>query len=175
MTRTPHHLVALDSNDGSTAAWAPHTAERVRVGGRTGGTVLPVGRTADTQRRVSRATARHRKAMADGVTMLAGGWLVVSPLVLGYTAGDVVWNAVAGGAVVALLALGHLLGRLGSGWFGGLGTAAGVWLLMSALWLTASIQAAWSTWFVGVVVLVVAVWGIAATNAAGRVEQLDRG
>ncbi len=133
--------------------------------------VAPVESAIDMSRGVSHRgslpTARPRAAVAGGVTMSAGSWLAVSPLVLGFTGGDVVWNAVAGGTVVALLALAQLLGQLRLGWFGGLGTAVGVWLLMSALWLTESTPAAWSTWFVGVVVLVVAVWSIVAANAAG--------
>lgn len=115
------------------------------------------------------ATGWHREAVtAGGINTLAGGWLIVSPLALGYTAGDAIWNAVIVGAVVLSLALGRVLGNARSSWLCVANAAAGVWLLGSAFWLMGSQLAVWNTWFTGVMVLMMAVWSMSGSGDHSR-------
>jgi hypothetical protein len=164
MTSIPHHSAtdggATNGSISPIDGTRPTAHERVRVLQRSQGPAAVIR--ADV---ANAATGRHREAVtAGGITILAGGWLVVSPLALGYAAGDAVWNPVVAGAVVLLLALARVLGHARITWFGGLNAATGVWLLGSAFWLTASQPAVWSTWCTGVVVLVMAIWGMSASG-----------
>lgn len=147
------------------------TDERVRVIRRTDG---PGAAT-----RAGAATPwewRREAVTASGFNLMAGGWLIVSPLALGYTSADAIGNAVLAGAVVLLLALARVRGSARLSWFGGLNAVVGLWLLCSAFWLTASQLAVWNTWCTGVVVLVMAIWSMSASRDERRsMEHLGRG
>lgn len=162
MTGIPPHSAA----NGSTATKATNgkrlmTDERVRVMRRTEGPGAAL-RAGSTSPAIDEW--RQEAVTASGVNILAGGWLIVSPFALAYTAGDAIWNPVVVGVIVLLLALARVLGNARTSWFSGLNAAAGTWLLISAFWLTASHTAVWNTWFTGVVVLVMAIWSMSASN-----------
>lgn len=164
MTSIPHHSAtdrgatngSISPLDGNRSI--PH--ERVRVLPRSQGPEAVIRAAA-----ANPAAGSHREALtASGITILAGGWLIVSPFALGYAAGDAIWNPVIAGVVVLLLALAYLLGIARITWSSWLNAATGVWLLGSAFWLTAAQPAVWSTWFTGVVVLVMAIWSMSASG-----------
>jgi hypothetical protein len=102
------------------------------------------------------------------LNLVAGAWLVASPFVLDYAAGDSRVNPIICGLVVALVAL-IRLGAWRAEWLSLVNVAVGVWLFGSGFWLAVSPAASWSSWLLGLAVVVLALLGIDATEE-GRME-----
>jgi hypothetical protein len=107
-------------------------------------------------------------AAAGMLTLLVGAWLIVSPFVLNYTAGDSRLNPMIVGAVVAFLSLARL-GAWRAEWLSAINVALGAWLFASGFWLAESPAATWNAWLFGVAVVVLALLSIDATEE-GRME-----
>jgi hypothetical protein len=107
-------------------------------------------------------------AAAGMLTLVAGAWLIASPFVLDYAAGDSELNPMLVGAVVAFLAL-LRIGAWHAEWLAALIVLAGVWLFASGFWLAESPAASWNAWLLGIAVVVLALMGIDATEE-GRME-----
>jgi len=103
---------------------------------------------------------------ASGLNLLAGVWLIVSPFVLDYESGDASWNAIACGALVALLAWVRTLGAYGAAWMSWIVVVIGTWLFLSGFWLTDSSAASWNSWLFGLIVALTALFSIDATEEA---------
>jgi SPW repeat len=99
--------------------------------------------------------ARGGATAAGLLTLFVGGWLIASPFVLGYVAGDSRLNPMIVGALVAFLALTRLSAwRVSSlSW---VNVAAGAWLFASGFWLAESSAASWNAWIFGLAVIVLA-------------------
>jgi hypothetical protein len=107
-----------------------------------------------------------RMRWQDWVTLVAGIWLLVSPMVFNYAgAGPATWNAVVLGIAVIILSIIELSApRV---WEELLMVALGVWLLLSP-WLLvfgSNTAAAWNAVVAGIVVGGLALW---ATSQRGR-------
>ena len=111
---------------------------------------------------------RGSVAVAGILALLAGAWLIASPFVLEYAAGDSELNPMIVGAVVAFLAL-LRMGAWHAEWLAVLIALAGGWLFASGFLLAESPTASWNAWLLGIAVVVLALLGIDATEE-GRME-----
>lgn len=102
------------------------------------------------------------------LNLVAGAWLIASPFVLDYVAGDSRLNPIICGVVVAFVAL-IRLGAWRAEWLSLVNVAVGVWLFGSGFWLATSPAATWNSWLLGLAVVVLALLGIDATEE-GRME-----
>ena len=106
--------------------------------------------------------------VASILSLAAGAWLIASPFVLDYVAGDSRLNPIIAGAVIASLAQ-IRLGAWRAEWLSLINVAVGVWLSGSGFWLADSPSATWNSWLLGVAVVVLALLSIDATEE-GRME-----
>jgi hypothetical protein len=111
---------------------------------------------------------RGAVTLAGFLSVVAGGWLIASPWVLDYVAGDSRLNPIIAGAVVAFVAV-IRTGAWRAEWLSMINVAVGIWLFASGFWLATSPSATWNSWLVGVAVVVLALLGIDATEE-GRME-----
>ena len=107
--------------------------------------------------------------LAGLLNLLAGAWLIASPWVLDYGAGDSALNPIIAGAIVAFIAL-LRVGVWRAEWLSMINVAVGVWLFGSGFWLASSPSATWSSWLLGLAVIVLALLSIDATEE-GRMEK----
>ena len=107
-------------------------------------------------------------AVAGLLGLIAGGWLIASPFVLAYVAGDSRLNPIVCGAAIAVLAL-IRMGAWRAEWLSLINIGIGIWLFGSGFWLAESPAATWNAWFLGVAVIVLALMSIDATEE-GRME-----
>ena len=110
---------------------------------------------------------------AEAVLVLVGAWLVASPLVFDYNAGDAAWIPIAGGAMVALLAILRLTGAWKVRSLSILNVLIGIGLVLSAVLAEAPIGGRWNQGLMGGIVMVVALVGLAGTQR-GRELHADR-
>jgi hypothetical protein len=106
--------------------------------------------------------------VAGLLSLIAGAWLIASPFVLDYVAGDSRLNPMSAGAIVAFIALVRV-GAWGAEWLSMINVAVGVWLFGSGFWLATSPSATWNAWLLGLAVIVLALLSIDATEE-GRME-----
>ena len=111
---------------------------------------------------------RGAVTLAGLLNLLAGAWLIASPWVLDYVAGDSRLNPIIAGAIVAFVALVRM-GAWRAEWLSLINVAVGVWLFGSGFWLATSPSATWNSWLLGLAVVVLALLGIDATEE-GRME-----
>jgi hypothetical protein len=107
-------------------------------------------------------------AAAGLLSLVAGAWLIASPFVLAYVAGDSRLNPIVCGALIAFLAL-IRMGAWRAEWLSLINVGIGIWLFGSGFWLAESPSATWNSWFLGVAVIVLALMSIDATEE-GRME-----
>jgi peptidoglycan/LPS O-acetylase OafA/YrhL len=106
---------------------------------------------------------------AAGILSLATGiWLIVSPFVLDFSAGDSKLVPMIAGAVVAFLALVRMAVWRAE-WLSAVNVVVGICLFASGFWFTESPAASWNAWLLGVAVIVLALLSIDATEE-GRME-----
>lgn len=96
----------------------------------------------------------------DGVNLLLGLWLIVSPWVLGYAAQqNAAWDSWIPGVIMAVAALSALVAF--HAWEEWVNVALGVWLIVSP-WIlgygTLQAPAVWNQVIVGVIAGVLALW-----------------
>lgn len=118
--------------------------------------------------RPSEMELRREKTVASGANVVAGGWLLVSPLLIEYGTAGIV-NAIAAGGVVAVLASIRTAGGLKTAGLSWINVAIGIWLVASPFALGASTAAHWNFLAVGAVVSMCAFVSATATprfNAA---------
>jgi hypothetical protein len=89
-----------------------------------------------------RARWRDQYLAADGLLVLLGAWLVVSPLFLDYGDGDATWDPIVSGALIVAASAGLVWRSRPAAAF----TVAvvAVWLFVSAFWLADSSAATWN-------------------------------
>jgi hypothetical protein len=105
------------------------------------------------------ATRTNAARWQDGINLILGCWLFISPWVLGFVGLEgPAWNAWIFGAVVALVSL-AALSRFAA-WEEWLNVALGAWLLMSpwVLGFAASRPLMWNFVAVGAAVAALALW-----------------
>jgi hypothetical protein len=101
---------------------------------------------------------------AEGLIILLGLWLVISPLVLDYGSGDASWNPLACGVLILSASAAGLAGvvsRPAAAW-----TVIGisVWLFFSGFWLAESTTASWNAFAAAVLGCFLAIAAAAAST-----------
>ncbi len=97
------------------------------------------------------------------VALLAGIWLLISPLVLGYTGVvPAVWNNVIVGILLVLLVAYTFFGRAGFGWPEWAMVVLGLWLIVSpwVLGYSGKTPALWNDVIVGIIVGLIGAYGV---------------
>jgi len=102
------------------------------------------------------------------LSLAAGIWLIVSPLVLDYVAGDSRLIPMIAGVIVAVLALVRMA-TWRAEWLSLITALVGGGLFASGFWFAESPSASWNAWLLGVAVVVLALLSIDATEE-GRME-----
>lgn len=110
---------------------------------------------------------RQDVVSVDGIAVVLGLWLVISPVVLDYGTGDAVWPPIVCGAIAAALMLSQAVRRVRSSTPGLVLMALGVFLFVSGLWLADSWQASWNGWSAGALMFFLGAVSAAATQRAG--------
>ena len=115
-------------------------------------------------------TDRRQVAVASGINVLLGLWLIISPWILGYSSHyKLTDNAVLVGALVVVLAGYRVMTRRTAGWVSLIFTAGlGLWLIVAPLFLRDGGDAAgvWNAIVVGIVITAFAVWSGWASETA---------
>jgi hypothetical protein len=91
-----------------------------------------------------RIDGRREYLAAEGLIILLGVWLMLSPFVLDYGSGDAKWNPIVCGILILAVSAAGLADRLprdAAAW-----TVMGisVWLFLSGFWLADSGEASWN-------------------------------
>jgi hypothetical protein len=102
------------------------------------------------------------------LSLAAGIWLIVSPLVLDYVPGDTRLIPMIAGAIVAILALVRIV-TWRAEWLSLITALVGGGLFASGFWFAESPSASWNAWLLGVAVVMLALLSIDATEE-GRME-----
>jgi hypothetical protein len=103
---------------------------------------------------------------SNGLDLVAGAWLAISPFVLGFNLEQgALWNTLVTGIVIALFAAVRSFGEgyryMLPSW---MSLVAGIWLIAAPFFLAfGSIAATWNSVIVGVIVVALSGWSIAAT------------
>ena len=112
-------------------------------------------------------------AVASGLNVLAGIWLIVAPFVLGYGSGDPYWNDIVFGAIVAVLGLIRVSGAHRASGLSWVNALIGVWLFVSAFWLDSTGRAGGNDIILGIIVVLLAVASASASEDAAIVQERD--
>ena len=113
-------------------------------------------------------------AVASGLNVLAGIWLIIAPFVLGYGNGDPYWNDIVFGAIVAVLGLIRVSGAYRASELSWVNALIGVWLFVSAFWLDNTGRAGGNDIVLGIIVFLLAVASASATEDAATIQE-ERG
>ena len=100
----------------------------------------------------------------SGLNVLVGVWLVIAPWVLGYWRTDPRWNDVACGVVVGALAARRATAPFRAVWLSWINALVGAWLFVAAFTIDRSVTAGWNDAVAGVVVFLLAVSSITASQ-----------
>ncbi len=108
----------------------------------------------------------NQSRLASGLTVLAGIWLLVSPLIIAIT-GPALINILAVGPVFAVIGIVQLFWvNTIPGWINAL---AAIWLFIAAFAFSASTLAAWNQALAGIVVFLLSVWnGLEVSNTQAQ-------
>lgn len=101
---------------------------------------------------------------AEGLIILLGLWLVISPLVLDYGSGDASWNPLACGVLMLAASAAGLAGvvsRYAAAWAV---IGISVWLFFSGFWLADSASASWNAFAAAVLGCFLAIAAAAAST-----------
>src|SRR3982074_239285 len=105
-----------------------------------------------------------RREWQEGVTILLGVWILISPMVLGFAPvqRDVTWNSWVIGVVLLIVAAGRAAGQRPRGWRAAATLVPGVWLILSpwVLEFAAHAPARNSTVVAGIAVAGIALWAM---------------
>lgn len=109
---------------------------------------------------------RETVMTASGLNFVAGIWLIIAPWVLGYGNGDPYWNDVLFGALIAIFAGARMAGAFRESGLSLINAAIGVWLFASAFWLDNTGTAGANDIILGIVVFVLALLSMSASEDA---------
>ncbi len=107
---------------------------------------------------------RQDLVSSNGVSALAGIWLIFAPFALSYTTADAYWNDIVCGALIAAIAFIRIGGPAPTTALRRISIIAGAWIFVSAFWLDHSAQAASNDLAVGAIVFSVSLLSATATD-----------
>lgn len=118
---------------------------------------------------------KEQAQTADGVNIVAGIWLLLSPFILGF-GGVALTNNVIVGIVVGVFALIRATSWLRAVWLDWANGILGLWLILSpfVLGFGGDMTATWNNIILGIVVGALAIWGGSATYSAPEHRQMAR-
>ena len=111
-----------------------------------------------------RIDGRQEYLAAEGLILLLGLWLVISPFVLDYGSGDETWNPIVSGALILAVSTAGLAGiwpRSTAAWAV---IGISVWLFFSGFWLADSAEASWNVFAAAVLASFLAIAAAAAST-----------
>ena len=105
-----------------------------------------------------------RREWPEGVTILLGAWILISPMVLGFAPSlrEVTWNSWIIGVVLLIVAAGRAAAQVPKFWQEAANLVLGIWLILSPWILEFAAHAAArnSTLVAGIVVTGIALWAM---------------
>ena len=103
----------------------------------------------------------------DWSAMVLGAWLFISPWIFGHVGSASAWNAWTVGVVVVVISL-WTLAQPSSITAEGTAAVVGLWLFIApwVLGFSALAGLAWNAWIVAILLVGVALWGMARTQVA---------
>ena len=101
---------------------------------------------------------------AEGLIILLGLWLVISPLVLDYGSGDASWNPLACGVLILAASAAGLAGVVSRSAAAWAVIGISVWLFFSGFWLAESTAASWNAFAAAVLGCFLAIAAAAAST-----------
>jgi hypothetical protein len=106
------------------------------------------------------------KVMTAGIlSIIAGLWILFSPMILGLTGTSFAANAYTIGAIVTILALIRSFApRTSTNWASWLNILAAIWLFISAFTTAMPAGAMWNNIILGVIVAVVDIWSVSISS-----------
>jgi hypothetical protein len=114
--------------------------------------------------------AENQVRWASGLNLLAGLWLVFSPLWFHYDNSGNVWQQVVLGVVVGLLAIGRMATPRVT-WPSWVNLIIGIYFIIAPWTFSASASAQWNQFILGIIVGVLAIWSIVAGSSTERVGE----
>lgn len=117
-----------------------------------------------------RSTWRDEVMGASGMNVVVGVWLMLSPLLLGYRAEGAFWNGLLTGALITVVALLRVSRGVRDTWLSWINLALGVWVFAHGLILASATAASVNEMVTGVLVVMLAILSISATESAARGE-----
>ncbi len=99
-------------------------------------------------------------------------WVLLSPAVLSY---EHLWNPLASGAVLVVLAAIRFGGAHTWSWLSGVNALVGGWFFASAFVLGENPGAAWNEVLSGMLIVAFAVWSMSASEEGKALERERRG
>jgi hypothetical protein len=120
---------------------------------------------------VGAADWRSAVAAASGLNVLAGIWLIIAPLLLGYGGGDPYWNDIVFGAITGVIALLRLAGAYRATLLSLINALIGVWIFVSAFWLDDTGTASANDVILGAIVFALALAGATASDEDKAAER----
>lgn len=109
---------------------------------------------------------------ANGLNILAGLWLIISPFVLGYSMlRNTMWNDIIVGIIIAVIAAAKVSRARNVQWLSWVNAVLGVWLILSPFIFGASgnTRVLYNEIIVGIVVVVLAAWSALSTRGTRAV------
>ena len=99
----------------------------------------------------------------SGLNVLAGGWLIIAPWMLGYPTTDPRWNDITSGLVLGAFALIRASGAYRAEVLSWWNAMIGAWLVVAAFTIDQSTVASWNDAIAGVIVCILAIGSALAT------------
>lgn len=115
-----------------------------------------------------RVSWRDEVIGASGMNVVAGLWLMLSPWLLAYDSDDPIRNDLLIGALVTTFALLRVTGGVRGAWLSWLNLALGLWVFLTGVAFASSTVASLNEMVMGVLVALLAILSIGATDSARR-------
>lgn len=112
---------------------------------------------------------RDQSMTANGLSVLAGIWLIIAPFILGYLSNTPKTNDVWLGIIVGVVALINMFTSFRATWLSWINVIAGAWLIIAPFALSyPSTTPRWNDVILGIIVIALAAWSSGTSWASPR-------